>query len=1770
MFTRGTPIFSSIFSRAEASGLGKALPQLLKTGATLALTCVALAHSPQSAQAQSKSTKAPILQFGVPLVGPAPISDIQVPDVCWAPGTPASTIAAFERRQIDNGFATSLSPYRTLGQGRWTRTATEGGGLRQGQPTTIRYSIVPDGTPIPGFAGEPDAPSNLQARLTQIYGSKATWLALFAQAGAALSAQSGLTYVYEDQDDGALFGPNANGEQSPGIIGTRGDVRISGHRIDGSGNGVLAYNFSPDVGDMVIDTADDFYEDRRQNDLGFRNVVTHEFGHGVGLGHTCPINETKLMEPFISFNFDGPQFDDIRGLQRFYGDPLEDNDTGASGTNLGALGDGTVNVAQDKILSIDDGKDDDFFRFSTLANKSLSITVRPTGAIYFEGPQNDDGSCTPGTRLDPKLINNLGFELLQADSTGAFVSVATTNSAPVGGTETLVATNFPAGGQFQIRVFGGDVRDVQTYAIDVTVGPPVVEPTPVPTATVGPTPTPVPTGVPTPTPLPQPTPIRPIVDLNGLNEEEANGQDSPTPSGIDATAKYFFRKNGPMAGGGAQRITTDDVIVLSDISGRGIPEEDRGKAITEARVQLTPQSSCGGIAPDNCGTPNNDQEVLGITAAATTSLNDRGSGISIAYNNATQILTLKGGNGGLDTIRGNYEFALQNVTYENKRVFPTLSDRPITFVVDTDNDSSNDQDNRFAPQDPGNPKQSKPAVLTLQFAEQPSLNVTTTSDTSTIRDQQTSLREAIEFANSLPRRVRPNPDPDPNAPSVPAPPSVITFFNTPPTATPPTPGTPLTGTINLKSPLPPIDAATDVIIQGPGARRLTVNGANTGSSVFQTNSDVTITGLTITGGTAAPVTPDDPTAQTPPAYGGGIYNNGGDLTVDACMISGNSAQLGGGIANVGGSLSLTNSTISGNTASSNGASSGGGIYLDNSLNGFVGFVNISNSTISGNTGSGIAQNSGSSTTKMSTITNNAPAGVSLSDSRRSGTRATFSNTIISGNASDNDVTSNGGTYTSRGYNIIGGGNAATSFRPTTNDRVGIIGNTAGLGVLGNNGGQTDTHALFAGSPAIDSGDPAIQQPPVVDPPPDPPTPPFTDQRREDFDRVVNGRIDVGALEKQNNDAVVNPVITPRNPTTNQTLTANANSDTTNLNYQWTKTTPNGFTTTVQNGPSNTLDLSVPGKGDRGDTITVIVTADNGSGNPTTGRDSVVVVNTPPTFTATITATNPAPNSGSTEVLTNSVLTANLTPADDDPGDASTLTFTYEWKVNGQVLVQETGKTIDLSKPGNGDRGDVVSVTITATDRGGASVTNTVSTTVGNTAPIAQNVTFKVNPGQTVRILLTATDVDTKQPTQANPAGVDTLFKFTQTSNPTKGTATIEVSSDGRGVLVYKANANATGQDSLTFTATDTTTFQNGQLVVGAGAKTSAPATATANPGPNPTPTPGPTPGPTPRPTPGPTPGPSPTPATNRPPAGASFSVNTQREVPIVRAIALSDPDPEDTYSTLQIIRLPGGLRKGTGGIRKDTDGIWKLFYKASRLFQGNDQVQYIVVDQKGARSAPATITINIFNTKPTARSTAMQVAAGGSASVGIFGQDNDNDALTFKRVGGPDKGTGEIRRDEFGNFRFFYQNSPAAVGNDQVQFVALDGKAGGVSEVATIDITVVGIFNRAPSAQNVSGTTTMGTPVAVAVAGTDPDEGDVLTFKRVGGPTNGTGEIALDDDGIFKMFYTPRADFVGTEIIRYVALDQRGRPSAPATITITVTSGSSALKRNPSPSAGSS
>ena len=338
---------------------------------------------------------------------------------------------------------------------RWSSTALSGGGLSQGDPTTITYSFPPDGTNIPNLGiGLGSGPNTLHAWLNGRYGNEATWTALFDQIFERWGELTGLTYVREFNDDGSQM----NG--AAGVAGVRGDVRIGAFNFQNDGNGgVLAYNNFPQDGDMVFDAFDTFYNNTGSNSRRLRNVAAHEHGHGLGMLHVCPANGTKLMEPFVSTAYDGPQIDDILNGNRHYGDYNEDNDSIATATSIGDPGFGLTlsNV------SIDDNSDVDYYAIDIVAPRQILVSVVPRGGEYEQGSQS--GSCNSGALTNYNIIHDLSIEII--DSDGVTVLDAA-NDTPAGGSELATAVAIDPG-TYYVRVDGDNTNAAQLYDVGFTV-----------------------------------------------------------------------------------------------------------------------------------------------------------------------------------------------------------------------------------------------------------------------------------------------------------------------------------------------------------------------------------------------------------------------------------------------------------------------------------------------------------------------------------------------------------------------------------------------------------------------------------------------------------------------------------------------------------------------------------------------------------------------------------------------------------------------------------------------------------------------------------------------------------------------------------------------------------------------------------------------------------------------------------------------------------------------------------------------------------------------------------------------------------------------------------------------------------------------------------------------------------------------------------------------------------------------------------------------------
>jgi Subtilase family/Secretion system C-terminal sorting domain len=267
-----------------------------------------------------------------------------------------------------------------------------------------------------------------------------------------------------------------------------------------------------------------------------------------------------------------------------------------------------------------------------------------------------------------------------------------------------------------------------------------------------------------------------------------------------------------------------------------------------------------------------------------------------------------------------------------------------------------------------------------------------------------------------------------------------------------------------------ISMGQTLTIKGPGASKLTVNAAGNiyaffcyqtyGQTVQQSISGLTISGafdnntynegsagIVVNSGTVTLtncVISNNNTSQYLSSQGGGIAVSGAaTLNLNGCAVINNASySSGGGIFNNGGNITIASSTIAGNQLTSTSGSQGGGIYNSS------GTINITSSTIFGN-----SAQSGTNIYNADNTNN-----VSLGNSIIAGGVIAGTNTI------GNDIAGN--NFQSLDYNLIQDPSAVTLLGITADN---ITGLSPDLLAISNYGGMTSTMLPMPNSPVINKG-----------------------------------------------------------------------------------------------------------------------------------------------------------------------------------------------------------------------------------------------------------------------------------------------------------------------------------------------------------------------------------------------------------------------------------------------------------------------------------------------------------------------------------------------------------------------------------------------------------------------------------------------------------------------------------------------------------------------------
>jgi hypothetical protein len=256
---------------------------------------------------------------------------------------------------------------------------------------------------------------------------------------------------------------------------------------------------------------------------------------------------------------------------------------------------------------------------------------------------------------------------------------------------------------------------------------------------------------------------------------------------------------------------------------------------------------------------------------------------------------------------------------------------------------------------------------------------------------------------------------------------------------------------------------------------ITVNAAHTGAGLYNNQGTLTLTDSTISDNTFNLNTPGGVVSGT--ISGGGLKSLGGTLTMTDCTISGNSARSGAGLFTSFTTTNLTGCVINGNSAAAyNGYPAnpnGGGMYIEGGMVSLYGCTISDNSAVNGN-GGGVYNNNSTLTLTNTTVTGNTAAAKGGGLYNFNAGTLTLINATVTGNSASNGS----GVYNSAKNeqegtlsmtNTIAAGNTNTDISGSYTGSNNLIGVNPMLSPLGEYGGPTPTMAPLAGSQAIGGG-----------------------------------------------------------------------------------------------------------------------------------------------------------------------------------------------------------------------------------------------------------------------------------------------------------------------------------------------------------------------------------------------------------------------------------------------------------------------------------------------------------------------------------------------------------------------------------------------------------------------------------------------------------------------------------------------------------------------------
>ena len=186
-----------------------------------------------------------------------------------------------------------------------------------------------------------------------------------------------------------------------------------------------------------------------------------------------------LLEPSIDLSFDGPQLDEVRAIQFFFGDKFEEtnnglgNETPSTATDLGSISPGgmlaigtdadvpsqAISPTATDFVSISNSNVD-VYSFTVTTSSNIDITLTPLGRVFSQGTNIIDAN----SRID--------LALSVFDSDGQSL-LASSDQSGLGGTENLSSILLDPG-IYYTQISGAEIS-LQLYSLELTAAAAVLK-----------------------------------------------------------------------------------------------------------------------------------------------------------------------------------------------------------------------------------------------------------------------------------------------------------------------------------------------------------------------------------------------------------------------------------------------------------------------------------------------------------------------------------------------------------------------------------------------------------------------------------------------------------------------------------------------------------------------------------------------------------------------------------------------------------------------------------------------------------------------------------------------------------------------------------------------------------------------------------------------------------------------------------------------------------------------------------------------------------------------------------------------------------------------------------------------------------------------------------------------------------------------------------------------------------------------------------------------